>query len=109
MKRLAFFLSLIMVITAVTCTGALAQGYQQQLPIAPTFEMALMKAVRGAEIGLDTLNAAPLNEQPLRERLAAQDDRRIFTVFEALKAGVSIAEIYDITKIDPYFLEKLPS
>lgn len=38
MKRLAFFLSLIMLITAVTCTGALAQGYQQQLPIAPTFE-----------------------------------------------------------------------
>ena len=38
MKRLAFFLSLIMVITAVTCTGALAQGYQQHLPIEPTFE-----------------------------------------------------------------------
>ena len=38
MKRLAFFLSLIMMITAVTCTGALAQGYQQQLPVAPTFE-----------------------------------------------------------------------
>lgn len=38
MKRLAFFLSLILAITAVTCTGALAQGYQQQLPIEPTFE-----------------------------------------------------------------------
>ena len=38
MKRLAFFLSLILAITAVTCTGALAQGYQQHLPIEPTFE-----------------------------------------------------------------------
>lgn len=38
MKRLAFFLSLVMLIASVTCTGALAQGYQQQLPIEPTFE-----------------------------------------------------------------------
>ena len=38
MKRLAFFLSLIVVISAFACSGALAQGYQQQLPVEPTFE-----------------------------------------------------------------------
>ena len=38
MKRLAFFLSLILLITSAACTGALAQGYQQQLPVEPTFE-----------------------------------------------------------------------
>ncbi|MBQ1891604.1 MAG: carbamoyl-phosphate synthase large subunit, partial [Firmicutes bacterium] len=77
------------------------------MAIAPSFEMALMKAVRGAEISLDTLNAAPVNGKPLRERLLEQDDRRLFTVFEAIKAGVSIDEIHSLTKIDKWFLAKL--
>ncbi|MBR6185103.1 MAG: carbamoyl-phosphate synthase large subunit, partial [Clostridia bacterium] len=87
--------------------GTQMKATGEVMSIAPTFEAAMMKAVRGAEIGLDTLNAAPLNDQPIRERLAAQDDRRIFTVFEAIKAGVPIDEIYAITMIDPYFLGKL--
>jgi wyosine [tRNA(Phe)-imidazoG37] synthetase (radical SAM superfamily) len=44
-----------------------------------------MKAVRGAEISLETLNAAPLHDAPVEERLREQNDRRLFTVFEALK------------------------
>ena len=32
---------------------------------------------------------------------------RLFTVFEAIKAGISIDEIYRITMIDPYFLKKI--
>ena len=87
--------------------GTQMKATGEVMSIGPTFEMALMKAVRGAEIGLDTLSAPPLNDRPVRERLAAQDDRRIFTVFEAIKAGVSIDEIYDITRIDPYFLQKI--
>ncbi|MBQ3879222.1 MAG: carbamoyl-phosphate synthase large subunit, partial [Oscillospiraceae bacterium] len=87
--------------------GTQMKATGEVMSIGPTFEMAMMKAVRGAEIGLDTLNAPPLDARPVRERLADQDDRRIFTVFEALKAGVSIDEIYKITMIDPYFLGKL--
>ena len=68
-----------------------------------------MKAVRGAEIGLDTLNAPPLSAADVRERLHEQNDRRIFTVYEALKAGVTPDEIFDITKIDRLFLCKLQS
>ena len=66
-----------------------------------------MKAVRGAEISLDTLNAPPVSDLPLIERLAISDDRRIFTVFEAIKSGMTIDEIYKITKIDRWFLHKL--
>ncbi|MCD8067210.1 MAG: carbamoyl-phosphate synthase large subunit [Oscillospiraceae bacterium] len=87
--------------TAMKATG-------EVMSIAPTFEMALMKAVRGAEISLDTLNAAPLDaSRDVRSRLADCDDRRLFTVFEALKSGVSVDEIYDITKIDRWFLHKI--
>ena len=89
--------------------GTQMKATGEVMAIAPCFEMALMKAVRGAELGLDTLNAAPLSDAPIRERLAAQDDRRIFTVFEALKAGISVDQIFDITKIDRWFLWKLQS
>ncbi len=87
--------------------GTQMKATGEVMSIAPTFEAAMMKAVRGAEIGLDTLNAPPLDSRSVMERLADQDDRRIFTVFEALKSGVSIEEIYRITMIDPYFLKKL--
>lgn len=87
--------------------GTQMKATGEVMSIAPSFEMALMKAVRGAEISLDTLNAAPIGKAPLLERLAAQDDRRIFTVFEALKAGVTVDDIHNITCIDRWFLNKL--
>ncbi len=87
--------------------GTQMKATGEVMSIGPTFEMALMKAVRGAEIGLDTLNAEPIEPGTVEERLKKQDDRRIFTVFEAIKAGMPIEEIYRITMIDPYFLNKI--
>ncbi|MBP5610791.1 MAG: carbamoyl-phosphate synthase large subunit, partial [Clostridia bacterium] len=87
--------------------GTQMKATGEVMSIAPTFEAALMKAIRGAEIGADTLNLPPLDNRPVLERLADQDDRRLFTVFEAIKAGVSVDEIYRITTIDPYFLNKI--
>ncbi|MBQ7144945.1 MAG: carbamoyl-phosphate synthase large subunit [Oscillospiraceae bacterium] len=87
--------------------GTQMKATGEVMSIGPTFEAALMKAVRGAEIGLDSLNAPPLNDAPLIERLAAQDDRRIFTVYEALKSGMTPEEIFEITRITPWFSERL--
>ncbi len=87
--------------------GTQMKATGEVMAIAPSFEMAMMKAVRGAEIGLDTLNAPAASDAPLIERLKASDDRRVFTVFEALKAGVSVDEIFELTKIDRWFIMKL--
>ncbi len=87
--------------------GTQMKATGEVMSIAPSFEMAMLKAVRGAEISLDTLNAAPLSDKPVLERLHEQNDRRIFTVFEALKSGVSVEKIHEITLIDEWFLEKL--
>ena len=87
--------------------GTQMKATGEVMAIAPSFEMALMKAVRGAEIGLDTLNAAPLSTEDIETRLAKQDDHRLFTVFEALKTGVSPEKIHEITKIDLWFICKL--
>ncbi|MBQ2866599.1 MAG: carbamoyl-phosphate synthase large subunit [Clostridia bacterium] len=87
--------------------GTQMKATGEVMSIAPTFEMALMKAVRGAEIGLDTLSAVPIDDRSVIERLGDCDDRRIFTVYEALKSGVTVEQIHDITKITPWFIEKI--
>ena len=53
------------------------------MAIAPCFEAALMKAVRGAEIKQDTLNRKSSSRRPLSLRIMDMDDMRIFTLFEA--------------------------
>lgn len=87
--------------------GTQMKATGEVMAIARNFEAALLKAVRGAEISLDTLNATPLSDKPVAERLKEQNDYRIFTVFEALKHGVSVEEIHNITKIDEWFLYKI--
>ena len=87
--------------------GTQMKATGEVMSIAPSFEMALMKAVRGAEIGMDSLNRKSTDSAPIWERLRRVDDRRLFTVFEALKSGVSVDEIFGITRIDRWFLWKL--
>ena len=87
--------------TAMKATG-------EVMSIAPSFEMAIMKAVRGAEISLDTLNSPAVQAtENIIDGLKNCDDRRLFTVFEALKRGVTVEEINRITKIDKWFISKL--
>ena len=85
--------------------GTQMKATGEVMSIAPSFEMALLKAVRGAEIGMDTLNL-PM-EGDARAHLGEMDDHRLFTVFAALKQGVSVEEIFEVTRIDRFFLEKL--
>ncbi|MBR3150325.1 MAG: carbamoyl-phosphate synthase large subunit, partial [Eubacterium sp.] len=83
--------------------GTQMKATGEVMSIAPTFEAAIMKAVRGAEIGLDTLNNPAIEDIDL----TAQNDLRLFTVFKALKSGVSVDEIHRVTLIDEWFLAKL--
>ena len=87
--------------------GTQMKATGEVMAIGQRFEEALMKAVRGAEISLDTLNAPPLSDEDLSARLTMQDDHRLFTIFEALKKGMSVEEIYALTRIDRFFLYKL--
>jgi len=87
--------------------GTQMKATGEVMAIGPSFEMALMKAVRGAEIGMDTLNRKPDDDAPLMERLKRVDDHRLFTIFEAFKTGVSVDEVFEITRIDRWFLHKI--
>ncbi len=87
--------------------GTQMKATGEVMAIGHTFEAALMKAIRGAEIGQETLNRAPETPDSLDDRLAAMDDLRIFTVFEALKSGYTVDRIHEITTIDKWFIWKL--
>ena len=87
--------------------GTQMKATGEVMAIGQCFEEALMKAVRGAEISLDSLNAKPLDDAPLETRLTRMDDRRLFTLFEALKAGCTPERLHELTKIDCWFLYKL--
>lgn len=90
--------------------GSQMKATGEVMAIGTSFEQAVMKAVRGAEISLDSLNMpelAELDDNEIRGRLHNCDDQRLFVIFEALKRGISCEEIRDITKIDIWFLHKL--
>lgn len=87
--------------------GTQMKATGEVMSIGTSFEMAIMKAVRGAEISMNTLNREDTREGSIEERLALVDDFRLFTVFEALKKGVTADVIHEITKIDLWFIAKL--
>ncbi len=89
-------------------TQMMATG--EVMAIGTSFEQAMMKAVRSIELGLDSMNLkklAKLSDEEIKDRIKNVDDERAFVVFEALKRGISIDYIHDITKIDKWFLSKL--
>ena len=90
--------------------GTQMKATGEVMSIADTFEMALMKAVRGAEISLDTLNLpkfATESEENLWHIATHATDERLFAVYELLKRGVSVEKMHEETMIDCWFLSKL--
>jgi len=87
--------------------GTQMKATGEVMAIASCFEAAIMKAVRGAELGRDTLNPKTGDSVDIISDLHRVDDRRLFTIFSALKNCISVEEIHAITKIDRWFLNKL--
>lgn len=80
------------------------------MAIERTLEAAMLKAIRSLEIGLTHLEMPELKElsdEEIRARISKIDDERIFVVAEALRRGVSLEEIHEITMIDRWFLQKI--
>ncbi len=95
-------------VNASRTLGTAMKATVEVMAIAPSFEMAIMKAVRGAEISVDTLNMPSVQQtENIVDQLSHCDDKRLFTIFEALKRGISVDEINRITRIDRWFISKL--
>ncbi len=88
----------------------------ETMAIGRTFKEALQKALRGLEIGRAGLGAdgkspsdhgQPAPRELIVEKLRTPNSERIFYLREAYRAGFSTSEIYELTKIDPWFLEQI--
>ena len=89
--------------------GTQMKATGEVMSIGVNVEQALMKAVRGAEIGCDTLrmkSMADLGDEELLELIGKCTDQRMFAVYEAIGRGVSLEKLHAITKIDYFFLNK---
>jgi carbamoyl-phosphate synthase large subunit len=90
--------------------GTQMKATGEVMAIADTFEEALLKAVRGAEIGVQGLVMPRLlgkSDEELYEMLHKVTDERLFVLYEAIRRGISIDEIHHITKVDRWFLHGL--
>ena len=89
--------------------GTQMKATGEVMSIGVSVEQALMKAVRGAEIGCDTLRMkamADLSDEELLELIGKCTDQRMFAVYEAISRGVSLEKLHEITMIDYFFLNK---
>ncbi len=90
--------------------GTQMKATGEVMAIADSFEMGLMKAIRGAEIKQDTLryhDFASMDLEELKPLMAHATDLRLFAVYEGLYRGMSIEEMHTLTMIDEWFLAKL--
>ena len=90
--------------------GTQMKATGEVMAISDTFESALLKALRGAEVKHSALLVRDLrgvSEADLEEHLVHADDVRLFAVAEAMRRGKTVDEIAALTKIDRWFLYKL--
>ena len=90
--------------------GTQMKATGEVMSISDSFESALMKALRGAEISVDTVRLPKLkdmSDEEIRAGIGRTTDERLFYVAEGLYRGISIDEIHQITMIDNWFLSKI--
>jgi len=90
--------------------GTQMKATGEVMAIGRTFEESIHKAVRSLEIGVHRLNlkeAAELDDEVLRTRLAKPDDERMFLIAEAFRRGYQLQDIQDLTNVDWWFLDKI--
>ncbi len=84
----------------------------EAMAIGRTFKEALQKAIRSMETGRFGLSGASDNLQKLggdilKENLIIPNSERIFYIYQAIQRGISLNEIHQLTKIDPWFLDQI--
>src|SRR6202163_937787 len=83
----------------------------EAMAIGRTFKEALQKALRSLETGRFGLcgdgNEKRVDLETLRLKLAIPNAERIFYLAQAFEQGASIDEVYDLTKIDKWFLQNI--
>ena len=92
--------------------GPTMKSVGEVMAIGRTFEESLQKSIRMLDIGNDGLvlnrfNGKTYDEEEIEEHLSHPDDLILYYVAAALKKGISVEKIYNLSAIDPWFIEKI--
>jgi carbamoyl-phosphate synthase large subunit len=72
-----------------------------------TFQESFQKALRGLEVGVDGMNEKTQDREVLEKELGEPGPERIWYVGDAFAQGMSVDEVFALTKIDPWFLVQI--
>lgn len=97
-------------VTAKRTLGTQMKATGEVMSIAKSFEAALLKAVHSIEENIDSLlipDLTNLSKEELIKRAHNMDNLRLYVLCAAIYKDVDLQTLYDITKIDLWFLKKL--
>jgi carbamoyl-phosphate synthase large subunit len=77
------------------------------MAIGRTFKESFLKAIRSLEIGSYGLENLNVDLNTMKVKLKTPNAERVWYIAQALRAGMNIQEIYDLTWIDPWFLNNI--
>jgi len=77
------------------------------MAIGRTFKESFLKAIRSLEIGSYGLENLKVDLNSMKAKLKTPNAERVWYIAQALRAGMNIQEIHDLTWIDPWFLNNI--
>ncbi|MCF8158156.1 MAG: carbamoyl-phosphate synthase large subunit [Burkholderiaceae bacterium] len=77
------------------------------MAIGRTFQESFQKALRGLEVGVDGLDEKTLDIDEIQKELGEPGPERIWYVGDAFRAGMTVAQVYEHSKIDHWFLVQI--
>ncbi len=72
-----------------------------------TFQESLQKALRGLEVGADGFDPKTSDRDEIEAELMSPGPERIWYVGDAFRVGMTLEEIFAVSKIDPWFLDQI--
>ncbi len=87
--------------------GSEMKSVGEVMAIARGYEEALQKAIRMLDVGMNGLVCNDIQFNDLESELKEPTDKRMFAIAEAIRRGYSIDRIYELSKVDPWFLHKM--
>ena len=91
--------------------GTQMRAVGEVMSIGKTYKEAFQKAIRSLETGRYGLGHAKnfdtLSKEELLKRLSTPSSERHFLMYEALRKGATVQEIFELTKVKAYFIEQM--
>jgi carbamoyl-phosphate synthase large subunit len=77
------------------------------MAIGRTFQESFQKALRGLEVGVNGLDTKYSDREAIVSEMGTPGPDRIWAVGDAFRLGMSVEEVYNVSKIDPWFLVQI--